>query len=76
MYYERGDLPCAIEHTARGQTLRWFVNDLETLNLDYYLPIFADGLCEARYPHSFIAFQGDDDQKLCRGTMTSDCFQG
>ena len=58
LFYERGDLPCAVEHTTKGQQLKWFVDSLDMLNLDYYLPIFADGLCEGKYPYSFIAFQG------------------
>jgi hypothetical protein len=58
LFYERGDLPCAIHHSTKGQTLKWFINDLETLNIDYYLPIFTDGLCEVKYPYNFIALQG------------------
>ena len=57
-FYERGDLPCTIRHIARGQTLKCFVNDFECLNIDYYLPIFVDGLCETRYPYSFIGVRG------------------
>jgi hypothetical protein len=60
LFYERGDLPCTIEHTTKGQILKWFVNDLEILNMDYYLPIFMDGLCETKYPYSFIALQGEE----------------
>ena len=58
LFYERGDLPCTIQHITKGQTLKWFINDLETLNIDYYLPIFTDGLCETKYPYSFIALHG------------------
>ncbi|CAF3863639.1 unnamed protein product [Adineta steineri] len=58
LFYERGDLPCTIEHITKGQRLKWFINDLETLNIYYYLPIFTDGLCETKYPYSFIALQG------------------
>lgn len=57
-FYERADLPCAVQHTTKGQRLKWFVDDLERLNLNYYLPIFADGLCETVYPYSFIALHG------------------
>jgi hypothetical protein len=59
LFYERGDLPCTIQHITKGQRLKWFVNDLETLNIDYYLPIFIDGLCETKYPYSFIALNGN-----------------
>ena len=58
LFYERGDLPCTIRHITRGQTLKWFIDDFECLNIDYYLPIFMDGLCEVRYPYCFIALQG------------------
>jgi hypothetical protein len=58
LFYERGDLPCTIQHITKGQSLKWFINDFETLNIDYYLPIFVDGLCERKYPYSFIALQG------------------
>ena len=58
LFYERGDLPCTIYHTTTGQTLKWFIDNLEILNIDYYLPIFTDGLCEVKYPYSFIALQG------------------
>jgi len=64
LFYERGDLPCTILHTARGQTLKWFVTNLDTLNIDYYLPIFIDGLCETKYPYCLIAFQGFDRRKI------------
>jgi hypothetical protein len=62
LFYERGDLPCTIEHTTKGQILKWFINNLETLNIDYYLPIFIDGLCETKYPYSFIALQGKQNE--------------
>jgi hypothetical protein len=58
LFYERGDLPCTIQHVTKGQSLKWFIKDLETLNIDYYLPIFIDGLCETKYPYSFLALQG------------------
>ncbi|CAF0888124.1 unnamed protein product [Didymodactylos carnosus] len=56
--YERGDLPCSILHVADGQRVKWAVVDIEKLNIDYYLPIFTDGLCETKYPYHFIAKQG------------------
>lgn len=58
LIYERGDLPCIIHHATKSNSLKWFIDNLETLNIDYYLPIFIDGLCETKYPYSFIAFQG------------------
>jgi hypothetical protein len=58
LFYERGDLPCTIQHITKGQSLKWFINNFETLNIDYYFPIFIDGFCEIKYPYSFIALQG------------------
>jgi hypothetical protein len=57
-FYQRGDLPCRIEHSSSGPKLKWLIDDLETLNLNYYLPIFIDGLCQMQYPFDLIAFQG------------------
>lgn len=57
--YERGDLPCRIEHGLR-RTLVWRVPE-ETLDLKYYLPIFFDGIREEEEPYCTIAEQGVDD---------------
>ena len=70
-FYERGDLPCTIQHTTKGQILKWFIEDLETLNIDYYLPIFVDGLCETKYPYSFIAYQGKRESFLSQNDCRS-----
>ena len=58
-FYQRADLPCAIQHRTNGQTLKWFIDDFQTLNVNFYLPIFIDGLSQRKYPFSFIAFQGE-----------------
>jgi hypothetical protein len=59
-FYERGDLPVSIQHTAHGRTLHWKV-DIEKLDYHHYLPIFFDGLRELEEPFKFIAFQGCQD---------------
>ena len=56
-FYERGDLPIAVEHRANGNRIHWKV---EKSKLDYYryLPIFFEGLREKQEPYKFLARQG------------------
>eukprot|EP00999_Lentomonas_sp_LEN2_P000112 NODE_1107_length_1010_cov_7.093998_g1062_i0.p1 GENE.NODE_1107_length_1010_cov_7.093998_g1062_i0~~NODE_1107_length_1010_cov_7.093998_g1062_i0.p1 ORF type:complete len:283 (-),score=40.86 NODE_1107_length_1010_cov_7.093998_g1062_i0:59-907(-) len=56
-FYERGDLPIAIEHRANGNRIDWKV-DIEKLDYHHYLPIFFDGLREKEEPYRFLATQG------------------
>ena len=42
--YLRGELPCTIEHGGKGHYLSWAC-PLESLDYEYYLPIFFDGKC-------------------------------
>ena len=58
--YERGELPCAIEHGACHNTLSWACPLLQ-LDYEHYLPIFLDGIrcTDARY--KFVARQGFDE---------------
>eukprot|EP01112_Ceratiomyxa_fruticulosa_P009319 TRINITY_DN242_c0_g1_i2.p1 TRINITY_DN242_c0_g1~~TRINITY_DN242_c0_g1_i2.p1 ORF type:complete len:258 (+),score=63.25 TRINITY_DN242_c0_g1_i2:275-1048(+) len=56
-FYERGDLPIAVEHRANGNTLTWKVQP-EDLDYHYYLPIFFDGLSEEKEPYRFLAREG------------------
>lgn len=56
-FYERGDLPVAIQHRSNGRVIRWKV-DQEKLDYHHYLPIFFDGLRELEEPYKFIASQG------------------
>ena len=55
-FYERGDLPIAIEHRGVGNKIQWKV-DIEKLDYHHYLPIFFDGLREKEEPYRFLAVQ-------------------
>jgi Parkin co-regulated protein len=41
-FYERGDLPIAVEHRAGSNKIQWKV-EIEKLDYHHYLPIFFDG---------------------------------
>ncbi|GIQ79803.1 parkin co-regulated protein [Kipferlia bialata] len=56
-YYDRGDLPIAVEHTAGGNRVLWKV-EIEKLDFHHYLPIFFDGLREQGHPYAFLAREG------------------
>ncbi|KAH0569619.1 Parkin co-regulated protein [Spironucleus salmonicida] len=60
MYYNRGDIPCSIVHSAVSQTLNWRT-DKSSLDLHHYLPLFFEGLRETQHPFSFIAEVGVRD---------------
>lgn len=51
--YERGELPCTIEHGSTGNYLSW-ICPLEKLDYEYYLPLFFDGL--QVYDNTIISF--------------------
>merc|ERR1719193_1513171 len=59
-YYERGDLPIALEHDTKGNKIAWKV-EIEKLDYHHYLPLFFDGLCETDHPYEFFARQGVHD---------------
>ncbi|NXK74998.1 PACRG protein, partial [Amazona guildingii] len=59
-FYERGDLPIALDHDTKGNRIAWKV-EIETLDYNSYLPIFFHGLCEMTFPHEFFARQGIHD---------------
>ncbi|XP_005150175.2 parkin coregulated gene protein [Melopsittacus undulatus] len=59
-FYERGDLPIALDHDTKGNKIAWKV-EIETLDYNSYLPIFFHGLCEMTFPHEFFARQGIHD---------------
>lgn len=59
-FYERGDLPIAVQHKATGNKIDWKV-DIEKLDYHHYLPIFFDGLREREEPYRFLAHQGSID---------------
>jgi len=55
--YQRGELPCAIEHRASGNSLTW-VCSLQNLDYEHYLPLFLDGIRCKDQPYKFMARQG------------------
>ena len=59
-FYERGDLPVAIEHDTKGNKIAWKV-EIEKLDYHHYLPMFFDGLKNRNHPHNFFARQGIHD---------------
>merc|ERR1719183_1160526 len=56
-FYDRGDLPVAVHHTATQNRISWKV-DIEKLDYHHYLPIFFDGLREKEDPYRFLAVEG------------------
>lgn len=68
-YYDRGDLPIAMEHRAGGNQIKWAV---KPENLDYhaYLPMFFDGIREIADPYRFLSIQGTLDLiEACPGKL-------
>ena len=56
-FYDRGDLPIAIQHKGNANKIDWKV-DIEKLDYHHYLPIFFDGLREMEEPYKFLSVQG------------------
>jgi len=56
-FYDRGDLPLQISHTATANRIAWKV-EIEKLDYHHYLPIFFDGIREKDDPYRFLAVQG------------------
>lgn len=59
-FYERGDLPCAIEHQNGRNGVKWAV-DVKQLDYHRYLPIFFDGIRELKDPYKTLAINGITD---------------
>ena len=55
-FYDRGDLPIAIEHGPQNKIF-WKV-DVMQLDYHHYLPIFFEGIREKCDPYRFLAVQG------------------
>lgn len=54
--YERGALPCRIEHRTCGYRVFWHVpSDELQLRRKELMPLFADGLRERRHPYATLA---------------------
>ncbi|KAA6399688.1 MAG: putative parkin coregulated-like protein [Streblomastix strix] len=60
MFYDRGDLPIALEHRAGENAIHWKI-DPEQLDYHHYLPIFFEGLRETVEPYRLLAKQGTVD---------------
>jgi len=56
-FYDRGDLPVQLQHTATQNRISWKV-EIEKLDYHHYLPIFVDGLREKEDPYRFLAVEG------------------
>jgi len=56
-FYDRGDLPVAVQHKSTGNKIDWKV-EVEKLDYHHYLPIFFDGLREKDTPYRFLSYQG------------------
>ncbi|KAK9843659.1 hypothetical protein WJX81_001353 [Elliptochloris bilobata] len=65
-FYERGDLPIAMEHRGMKNVIRWKV-DLAKLDYHHYLPMFFDGIRETQEPYRFLAVQGVEDMLKAGG---------
>jgi len=59
-YYERSDLPIAVDHKGMKNVIRWKV-DIDKLDYQHYLPIFFDGIREKEEPYRFLAVKGVED---------------
>jgi len=55
-FYDRGDLPIAIEHGPPNKIF-WKV-DVMQLDYHHYLPIFFEGIREKQDPYRFLSIQG------------------
>lgn len=65
-FYERGDLPIAVEHLGSKNSIVWKV-DVEKLDYHHYLPIFFDGIREEEQPYQFLAVKGVEDMLAAGG---------
>lgn len=59
-FYERGDLPIAVDHRGSKNVIAWKV-EIEKLDYHHYLPIFFDGIRETQEPYRFLAVKGVED---------------
>ncbi|KAH7830419.1 putative parkin co-regulated protein [Monocercomonoides exilis] len=56
-FYDRGDLPIALEHRAGENCIHWKYAP-EELDYHHFLPIFFEGLRETIEPYQLLAKQG------------------
>jgi hypothetical protein len=57
MFYDRGDLPIALEHRAGENCIHWKYAP-EELDYHHFLPIFFEGMRETVEPYQLLAKQG------------------
>jgi hypothetical protein len=70
-FYERGDLPIAVDHRGSKNVIAWKV-EIEKLDYHHYLPIFFDGIRETQEPYRFLAVKGVEDMlKVRKPTLAS-----
>jgi len=56
-FYDRGDLPVQVHHTATQNKISWKV-EIDKLDFHHYLPILMDGMREKEDPYRFLAVEG------------------
>lgn len=66
-FYERADLPIAIDHRGTKNVIAWKV-DIEKLDYHHYLPIFFDGIRETQEPYRFLSVKGVEDMLKAGGS--------
>lgn len=66
-FYERGDLPIAVDHRGSKNMIAWKV-EIEKLDYHHYLPIFFDGIRETQEPYRFLAVKGVEDMLKAGGS--------
>lgn len=72
-FYDRGDLPIAIEHKGTGNEITWKVDE-KRLDYHHYLPIFFDGLREKEEPYRFLAVEGTFNLLQAGGAKIVNCI--
>lgn len=70
-FYERGDLPIAVDHRGSKNVIAWKV-EIEKLDYHHYLPIFFDGIRETQEPYRFLAVKGVEDMLKVQLTQYSE----
>eukprot|EP00818_Percolomonas_sp_WS_P010003 CAMPEP_0117449812 /NCGR_PEP_ID=MMETSP0759-20121206/8137_1 /TAXON_ID=63605 /ORGANISM="Percolomonas cosmopolitus, Strain WS" /LENGTH=325 /DNA_ID=CAMNT_0005242297 /DNA_START=1238 /DNA_END=2215 /DNA_ORIENTATION=- len=72
-FYDRGDLPIAVEHKGTGNEITWKVDE-KRLDYHHYLPIFFDGLREKEEPYRFLAVEGTFNLLQAGGAKIVNCI--
>lgn len=72
-FYDRGDLPIAIEHKGTGNEIAWKVDE-KRLDYHHYLPIFFDGIREKEEPYRFLSVEGTFNLLQAGGSKIVNCI--